>query len=618
MIIKSSAPSIPTKLEKWLKKGKKGKEVMLYTHDDLDGVFSAVVMKNYLLEHGFKIHGYGIMNYQESWSKTILDPNYINIAVDFAEDNEGIDIYIDHHGTFEKGEYRGKASIKTPTASAYEGICDQLGLPVDEITLAVIDMVDAAKYDDYGINVIDSIKFNEPGWLKDVIQRKNLTPLQKKLTFAAAFNQLLKRSDYKTFIEVIHNLKDVSIYAIYDLFVRLFPENNPITPDMAGFYSQSGFKLEDVTDGDLLDEYAEPHGWIPRMKWGRYEDQPIIGYKSFEKDGDFRITTMTNKLRKGGKREYIRSSSHFVSKFFDGETMDIPGYQIIGNLIYVHSGTWANALRIRAIFEEDLYILNNIPEVEYKVEGEMVNGLRNYHNQVICVHGEITGYRRDKIDIKTFMDMNGDKLGIKGRIVVKGKDIYFVSKQPVLWLMLQYGNTLQIASWKNIDKYVRKYLPVLKDGTIVDDLGEYTDKLLKNMREHLGYTDDKGKAGGHKGIGNISNIVGYYKGDKYLSLKGLKFIDIFKNKIISDLSGVQWMMGTDWGTGESERNENEINKRILLVDDIRTVNNKGEIIEARGSSSNDSFTKYVENVIKEREEFIQPEIPAHSFSVSEV
>jgi len=609
MIERSSAPSIPTKLEKWLEKGKKGKEVMLYTHDDLDGVFSAVVMKNYLEDHGFKIHGYGIMNYQESWSRTILDPNYINIAVDFAEDNEGVDIYIDHHGVFEEDDFRGKTSIKTPTDSAYEGICDQLGIPVDEITLAAIDMVDSAKYDDYGVNIIDIIKFNEPGWLKDVISRNNLTAFQKKLTFAAAFNQLLKRSDYKTFIEVIHNLKDVSIYAIYSLFVKLFPENNPITPDMAGFYSQSNFTLEDVAEGKLLGNYDEPYGWMERNKWGgRVEEMPIIGYKSFIKDADFRINTMINKVRRGNK-EYIRSSSHFVSNFFDGEKMNIPGYQIIGNLIYVHSGTWANALRARAIYEEDLYVHNTIPEVEYKVEGDMLNGLRNYHNQKIYIHGEITGYLRDHINIKTFMDKDSDKIGMEGLITVKGRDIYFKSKQPILWIMLQYGNTLQVASWKNIDKYVRGYLPVLKDGTIVDNLGEYTDKLLNNMRDVLGYTDRKGKAGGHIGIGNVSNIVGHCRNEKYMTINGLKFIDIFKNKMISDLSGVKWSIGTDWGTGDREGPQSKMNQRVVLVDDIRIVNKKGEIIEARGSSPNDSYTLYVNSEIKKREEFIHPQIP---------
>lgn len=601
MIERSSAPSIPTKLEKWLEKGKKGKEVMLYTHDDLDGVFSAVVMKNYLLDHGFKIHGYGILNYQESWSATILDPNYINIAVDFAEDADGVDIYIDHHGQFTDEDFRGKTSIKTPTDSAYEGICDQLGIPVDELTLAAIDMVDSAKYDEYGVNVIDTLKFNEPDWLVDVIKRDNLTALQKKLTFVAAFNQLLKRSDHTTFIEVIHNLKDVSIYSIYDLFKKLYPKNNPITPDMAGFYGQSGFKLEDIAeDQELKGRFEEPYGWIKRKKFGREEDQPIIGYKSFTKDADWRINTMINKTRKSNHKQYIRSASHFKSMFFDGKEFDIPGYQIIGNLIFVQSGTWANAIRIRAIFEEDLYVNKNIPDVKYKVEGDMVDALKSLNGQYIYVHAEITGYLRNNINIKTLIDKNGDKIGMEGLVTVRGRDVYFTSKQPVLWLMLQYGNTLQVASWKNVNKYLRQHLPKLKDGTVVDNLGEYTKKLMDNLITHLDYKpyNGKRKAGGHIGIGNISNIIGRYEGEKYSSFKGMKFLDIFKNKMINDLSGVEWYDNFDWHSEDTKSLSKKMNERVVLTADIRTVNDKGEVIDAIGSSPNDPFTLYVKSKIE--------------------
>ncbi len=44
-----AAPRIPNSPEYWTKKlGKKGKDVMIYTHDDLDGIFSAIAIKKYL------------------------------------------------------------------------------------------------------------------------------------------------------------------------------------------------------------------------------------------------------------------------------------------------------------------------------------------------------------------------------------------------------------------------------------------------------------------------------------------------------------------------------------------------------------------------------------------
>ena len=95
-----SAPRIPKSEEYWKKKGKTGKDVCLIFHDDMDGVVSAVIMKNYLLNQGFKIKQYGIINYQEGWEAFKINSQLITIALDFAEDIPGVDVYVDHHGKF--------------------------------------------------------------------------------------------------------------------------------------------------------------------------------------------------------------------------------------------------------------------------------------------------------------------------------------------------------------------------------------------------------------------------------------------------------------------------------------------------------------------------------------
>ena len=53
--INESAPRLPKKEDYWIKKGKTGKDVMIYTHDDMDGIFSAIVVKKYLKDAGFNI-----------------------------------------------------------------------------------------------------------------------------------------------------------------------------------------------------------------------------------------------------------------------------------------------------------------------------------------------------------------------------------------------------------------------------------------------------------------------------------------------------------------------------------------------------------------------------------
>ena len=67
-----------------MKKGKDGKKVALYTHDDMDGIFSAIEVKKYLVDNGFEIVKYGILDYSNGWKYTKVDPKLINVVVDFA------------------------------------------------------------------------------------------------------------------------------------------------------------------------------------------------------------------------------------------------------------------------------------------------------------------------------------------------------------------------------------------------------------------------------------------------------------------------------------------------------------------------------------------------------
>ena len=50
-MITEGAARMPVDIEYWKRKGKSGKNVAMYTHDDLDGIFSAIEMKNWLIEN---------------------------------------------------------------------------------------------------------------------------------------------------------------------------------------------------------------------------------------------------------------------------------------------------------------------------------------------------------------------------------------------------------------------------------------------------------------------------------------------------------------------------------------------------------------------------------------
>lgn len=478
LIKEEASPRLPKSEEYWLKKGKDGKKVALYLHDDMDGIFTALEIKKYLLNAGFTIEKYGILNYSEGWKYTTLDANLINIVVDFAnmpgdERDDMVDYYLDHHGVFTPEQlerYKSSPVQKMKTGSAYEAICINLGVPQDSLTVEVIDMIDSAKYQDYGISWDRLLDFD----IKSMKKSK-----EKRLEFGAAFNQFIKRSDSKTIISVVDNCKDASIYSIYNVMKKVYPMHN-------------------LTMGG-------PNKGMP---------------KDFNKDAEWRLGEMQKRTRGFNKvKNTFKSQAEFLQKFKSGNLIKVDGYQKIGDLVFVPTGTWANALRARTIVERDLKAGNLDSEPKF--------------------------------------------------------------------ILLQYGGTLQVCGYKKMDEME---LPTLRNGQVVDDLGKYMTELLGNFKKHLGYhnpdtsigQDEITVSGGHGGIGSISNVFGECVVEPYV---GQRYVDMFKNKIISDLSGVAFNLNLKWSEpADYNSSEPAMNNKVINKSDVTQLDKQGNIV-----SSNENF-----------------------------
>jgi hypothetical protein len=217
----------------------------------------------------------------------------------------------------------------------------------------------------------------------------------------------------------------------------------------------------------------------------------------------------------GNKKTYT-SQQDFLNDFQSGGQIRFGnyGYVMIGNLAFVPTGTWANALRARSIIETD--------------------------------------FKSGKI-----------------------------SQEPK-FILLQYGGTLQVCSYKKIQE--TPDLPILKNGEVVNDLGVYMTGLLRNFQSHLGYYDPDTStgqdeitvSGGHGGIGSISNIFGTCPNP---SFGNARFIDMFKNKIITDLSGVKFDMSLSWGeASESRGKELEMDYKVIPSSQVTKLDPQGNII----------------------------------------
>ena len=559
-----ASPRLPKDENYWLKKGKDGKKVALYTHDDMDGIFSAIEVKKYLVDNGFEIVKYGILDYSNGWKYTKVDPKLINVVVDFAnmpgdERDEMIDYYLDHHGVFteeEKEKYKSSPVGKSSTASAYEAICLNLGVPQDDLTVSVIRMIDAAKYDEYKVswkrlldyNLTDIIKF-----AKEAIAKKEdgELSLQGRLEFAAAFNQMLKRGDHKTLISVIHNCKDASIYSIFHTMSRVYPQHNINT-------------------------------------FGAKKGQG----KDFLEDAEWRLKEMQKKTRGSKKQKKVyMTQQEFLQDFqrsavgdariMDTFTIFSDGYALIGDLAFVPTGTWANALRARTIIMED-YEMGIIMS---KVSKALADGTI------------------DKLDLFKIPELQkfltDEEIYLYSRRVDKFGNVWTIPKLPK-FILLQYGGTLQVCSYGNIKETPE--LPKTKDGKEIDDLGVYMTGLLNNFKQHLDYYDPDTSigqdeitvSGGHGGIGSISNVFGSVKVEKetddegnqievskiLLNNDGKKYIDLFKNKIIGDLSGVTWSFGLKWKEDSEssgyKAKEPDMDFKVLGTEDVTKLDKFGK------------------------------------------
>ena len=222
------------------------------------------------------------------------------------------------------------------------------------------------------------------------------------------------------------------------------------------------------------------------------------------------------------KKTY-NTQAEFTNQFRNGQYLQITGYQKIGDLVFIPSGTWANALRARTIVERDF--IDGILDTEPK------------------------------------------------------------------FILLQYGGTLQVCSYKKMNE--TEDLPLLRNGEVVNDLGKYMNNLLQNFQKHLNYynqdttlgQDEITVSGGHGGIGSITNIYGKCELPTY---QDSKYIDMFKNKIISDLSGVNFNLNLKWSEPAEPFNpkEPDIDNKVINRSDVTKLDKQGNLIKKFGNFKN--------------------------------
>jgi hypothetical protein len=122
----------------------------IYFHQDLDGVTTALAMKNYLEQHGIKVVDAEIIQYGDkefAIKKQDASGDIMPVLVDFAHGKPMFVIHTDHHDT-QAGVEKGTSTNFKPSRSNVETISQTIS-PKDIFTkddIELISMVDSADY----------------------------------------------------------------------------------------------------------------------------------------------------------------------------------------------------------------------------------------------------------------------------------------------------------------------------------------------------------------------------------------------------------------------------------------------------------------------------------------
>jgi hypothetical protein len=265
---------------------KRYKEAKIYFHQDLDGVASALAMKNYLENNGIKVVDSEIIQYGDtefSVKKPDASGDVMPVLVDFAHGKPMFKIHTDHHdsqiGVDTKktsGQFK-KARSNAETISQSISKSDLFS----DTDILIINTVDSADFVRQGLTTDDVInylfKFDK---LKRVRENKLLMGL-------VANKLLLAFKNKKGFLEYLVMNSNPSILSILNNIKKWMKENTTELPaDLQANAEKYIQSMKDHKDVEFKDGIIYQYGMGTLKGTGSYDR-----YTSFKNqpDADFLI-----------------------------------------------------------------------------------------------------------------------------------------------------------------------------------------------------------------------------------------------------------------------------------------------------------------------------------------
>ena len=258
----------------------------IYFHQDLDGVTTALAMKNYLEDNGIKVVDAEIIQYGDkefAVKKQDATGDTMPVLVDFAHGKPMFVIHTDHHDS-QSGVEGDTATSFRPSRSNVATISDVMSpkdiFPADDITL--ISTVDSADFAKYGLKPKDIMNF--------IFRLDKDKSLQKnKMALGLAANKLMLAYKNKPgFMEELVMTSKPSLLNIFQNIRRIADRENYASPLMMAA-NQEDYIEQRNQDPNLnyKDGIIYQYGGGKMFKPGSYDR-----YTPFElhPDADFLIT----------------------------------------------------------------------------------------------------------------------------------------------------------------------------------------------------------------------------------------------------------------------------------------------------------------------------------------
>lgn len=230
----------------------------IYFHQDLDGVTTALAMKNYLEDNGIKVVDSEIIQYGDrefAIKKQEASGDVMPVLVDFAHGKPMFVIHTDHHDS-QSGVEKDTATSFRPSRSNVATLSQIMSpkeiFPSEDITL--ISTVDSADFAKFGLKPKDIMNF--------IYQLDRDEKLQKnKFALGLVTNKLLLAYKNKPgFLEELVMTSSPSLLNIYQNIKRIAKERRFASPEDMDFNQMS---------------YVDAQKQSPNVK---YEDGIVIQY----------------------------------------------------------------------------------------------------------------------------------------------------------------------------------------------------------------------------------------------------------------------------------------------------------------------------------------------------